>query len=723
MTANADALFPLAIQSLVGLVTCLVTVYDVITLPVYAVFQRPWVYWKRKRICFAKPIIEGDPSSPYKRLQNDDFEDLRGVQTLDEMARRAISRHAPRPALGTRPVLSSTETRQPNGRCFKKLVLGDYEWLTYEEVDRKIDLTARGLLSIGVKPRQYLAILAETRVEWMLTAQACFRANVPLVTLYSTLSNDGIVSAINETEVTHLVTSADLLPRVLKIVDKMPLLTHIVYMDSSNSKPTASVVSGLQIIPFSSLEGRKNGFEVETCPPAPDDVAIVMFTSGSTGVPKGVMITHTNLLATIRAFAVLCHGFGVASSEDTHIAYLPLAHMLELSVESMLFCVGARIGYSSPLTITDKSTAIARGCPGDATLLKPTQVTCVPLVADRIRKGISEAIASKGPLFKAFFDYAVEYKSFWLEHGFDTPLFNLLLFNKTRLVLGGKTKFVVSGSAPLSTHTRRFLRACLGCHVVEGYGLTETTCATTAMHHQDTSANRVGAPLAGCYVRLVDWPEGNYSTSDKPNPRGEIVVAGDCIVKGYFKNEELTRESFREEDGIRWFYTGDIGEIFPDGTLRIIDRKKDLVKLQYGEYVALSRVESVLKSCHLVDNAFVYGSSLHTYLVAFVTPNYEELQRVAKCLGKEKGASLKELCDDPEVSKAATESILAYARSSDLQKVEVPFKVKLCAEEWMPDTGLVTPTLKLCRKPLQRFYQSDIDALYGSGEENRLRQV
>lgn len=714
---------PFAIEAFLGLIKALMATYDVVTLPVYIIFQKPWVCWIQKRTCFAKPMIEGDPTSPYKRVKSSELEILEGVQTLDELSRKVIQLYSRRPAIGTRPVLSCTEKKQSCGKVFKQLTLGDYEWLTYEEVDRKIGLTAHGLLSIGVRPRQCLAILAETRVEWFITAQACFRTNVPLVTLYATLSNEGIVSAINETEVTHLVTSEDLLPRVLNIVGRTPSLTHVVYMENAQSKSSLPSAQGLKVIPFQSLETLQTDCDTEQSPPARDDVAIIMYTSGSTGAPKGVMATHRNLMATVKAFGILCKNFGVGTTEDSYIAYLPLAHVLEISAETAMFSVGSRIGYSSPLTLTDKSPAIAPGCHGDSTLLKPTTVTCVPLVADRIRKAITEAIATKGPFFSAFFDYAVKYKNFWLEQGFDTPILNRLLFNKTRLALGGKSRFVVSGSAPLSSQTHRFMRACLGCHVVEGYGLTETTSAATVMEPGETSTGRVGAPLSGCYVRLVDWNEGRYSTSDKPNPRGEIVVGGDCVAKGYFKNEELTRELFREESGIRWFYTGDIGEIFPNGTLRIIDRKKDLVKLQHGEYVALARVESVLKACPLVDNALVYGSSLHTYVVALVTPNYDKLRELARRLGKQDFATLKSLCEDVDVCKAAEESILKYARSSDLHKTEVPLKVKVCAEEWMPDSGLVTPTLKVCRKPLQRFYQSDIDAMYKTGEESKLRHV
>ncbi|XP_037274247.2 fatty acid CoA ligase Acsl3 [Rhipicephalus microplus] len=716
-----------AIEAVMGFIKVMGTVYDVITLPVYVVLQKPWVYWKRKRMCFAKPIIEGDPSSPYRLLDNSELQSLKGVQTLDEVARRAIRAYPKRPAMGTRRILGRTEEKQPNGKVFKKLVLGDYEWWTYEEMDRKIDLTARGLLSIGARPRQYLAILAETRAEWMLTAQACFRTNIPLVTLYATLSNDDIVSAVNLTEVTHLVTSSDLLTRVLSVVEKMPTLTHIVYMENANAKPPAPLQNGPQVIPFSSLEERGVDHEQEQCSPSPDDVAIVMFTSGSSGTPKGVMASHRNLISSMNGFGVVCSKFGAYTCNDVYLAYLPLAHMLELAAETLLIGAGARIGYSSPFTITDNASAVAKGCRGDVTLLQPTVFACVPLIVDRLRKGVNEVAAAKGPFFKALFDYAVQYKNFWLDLGFDTPILNQLVFKHVRLLLGPNLKVLACGSAPLSRHTRRFVRACMGGRVIEGYGLTETSGAASIMNAEDVSADRVGAPLPGCYLRLVDWEEGNYRTSDTPNPRGEIVVGGPCVTKGYYKNEELTKESFREEGGVRWFYTGDIGEIFPDGTLKIVDRKKDLVKLQFGEYISLGRVESVLKTCTLVDNLFVYGNSLHTYLVAVVAPNLKQLQRIARRLGRDEdfvaNATVKDLCQDAEVTKAAEEAILEYARGSGLLKTEVPGKVKLCVEEWKPDTGLVTATYKIRRKPLQVFYQRDIDAMYGTSEENRLRRA
>ncbi|XP_077537425.1 fatty acid CoA ligase Acsl3-like [Haemaphysalis longicornis] len=722
MEASTRPWKPFVVDATLLLVKLVAIIHDILTFPVYLALQKPWKYWKRRKICFAKPAIDNDPSSPYRRVQNLEVDSLRDIETLDDLARKAIRTNAQRPALGTRRVLGRREENQENGKVFKKLVLGDYEWMTYEEVDRKIDLTARGLLSIGVKPGEHLAIFAETRAEWLITAQACFRTNIPLVTVYATLSNDGIVSAINETEVTHIVTSLDLLPRLLSVIEKVPSLTHIVCMANSDAEPPVSSGRGPQVISFSSLQQLGSEYDQLSAPTA-DDVAIVMFTSGSSGKPKGVVVTHRNIISGIKGSSAIWERYGIYNNEAAYIAYLPLAHMLELFAEVVAFSAGARIGYSSALTLTDNSSALARGCTGDIRLLQPTVLACVPLILDRLHKGVTDVSAAKGPLFSALFDFAISYKTFWLNSGFSTPVLDMLVFNKARILLGGNLKVLLCGSAPLSIYTRHFVRACFGCRVIEGYGMTETSGPATLMDPDDTTADRVGAPIPGFSIRLIDWPEGNYSTSDKPHPRGEIIVGAAAVAKGYFKNYELTRESFEDKDGIHWIYTGDIGEMFPDGTLKIVDRKKDLIKLQFGEYISLGRVESILKTCPLVDNVLVYGNSLHTYLVAFVSPNYDKLLRLYQDLGGNDAASLTELCEDAKVAKAAEQAIMAHARERGLEKAEVPRRVKLCAEDWTPDSGLVTATFKIRRKPMQTFYQRDIEELYCVGTESRLKQA
>lgn len=252
--------------------------------------------------------------------------------------------------------------------------------------------------------------------------------------------------------------------------------------------------------------------------------------------------------------------------------------------------MGTPVGYSSPFTLTDKSPQIKAGCLGDAQILKPGAMAGVPLILDRLRKGVTEQIAGRSKLFQKIFKFALVYKNRWNDRGFETPIVNHLICKKIKASLGGRIQVMFCGGAPLSPDTQAFARACLDVKLMQGFGTTETTAVTTLMDMFDSTAGRTGAPLFGCQVRLVDWEEGGYRPTDKPHPRGEIVVGGDFITIGYFKNAAATEESYKDADGTRWFYTGDIGEMHPDGCLKIVDRKKDLLKLQHGEYVSLGKV-------------------------------------------------------------------------------------------------------------------------------------
>lgn len=364
-------------------------------------------------------------------------------------------------------------------------------------------------------------------------------------------------------------------------------------------------------------------------------------------------------------------------ANDIYIAYLPLAHIFEITVELTCIAKGMRIGYSSPLTLTDKSTAIREGDLGDARVLKPHVISCVPLVLDRIRKSVIEGATQKGIFFKTLLEFAISYKLWWTSWGFNTPILNRLLFKKVKSIVGGNLQVVTAGSAPLSADTHSFIKACLDVKLLQGYGLTESTAGACLMETTDRSVGRVGPPLYGNYVKLIDWTEGNYSVKDEPYPRGEILVGGATVTKGYYKNAKLTEETFViGKDGFRWLYTGDVAELHPDGTFKIIDRKKDLVKLQFGEYISLGKVESELKTCPLVENICVYGNSFQTYLIALISPNEAALSELATSLGK-KGSSFVEICKDQEIVKAVTDLIMSHGKKCKLQKMEIPTKVRL----------------------------------------------
>jgi len=223
----------------------------------------------------------------------------------------------------------------------------------------------------------------------------------------------------------------------------------------------------------------------------------------------------------------------------------------------------------------------------------------------------------------------------------------------------------------------------------------------------------VGPPVQGVHIRLVDWEEGNYRVTDKPRPRGEVYIGGRNVAKEYYKMPEKTAEEFFDDDtGRRWFKTGDIGQVEEDGRLKIIDRKKDLVKLQFGEYVSLGKVESVLKGCPVVGNVCVYGDSNKSYVVAVICPVPATLKEIAGKFGKA-DMSFEEQCKDKDVTGAVLREVVNHAKSSRLEKFEIPGAVTLTHIEWTPDTGLTTAAMKLKRKPLQEFYKEDLDRMYG----------
>ncbi|KAF7692580.1 long-chain-fatty-acid--CoA ligase 3b [Silurus meridionalis] len=659
--------------------------------------------------------VTGNPAGPYRAigsLKHLVSELHGGMGTLDKVFEYAVKHFAHRDCLGTREVLSEEDEVQPSGKVFKKVILGNYNWLSYEETFQLAQRFGSGLAALGQKPQCNIAIFCETRAEWIIAAQACFMYNFPLVTLYSTLGGAAIAHGLNETEVTHIITSKDLLQSRLKeILLEVPRLQHIIIVDH---KPTSwpGLPRGILVHNMSSVQelgAKPESMMSQRRQPLPKDIAVIMYTSGSTGIPKGVMISHGNLIAGVAGMADRIPNL---DENDTFIGYLPLAHVLELSAELVCVSHGCRIGYSSPQTLSDQSTKIKKGSKGDASVLKPTLMAAVPEIMDRIYKNVMTKVDEMSRMQRTLFVLAYNYKMEQITKGYSTPLCDRLVFKKVRSLLGGNTRVLLSGGAPLSAATQRFMNICFCCPVGQGYGLTETCGAGNISDLYDYSTGRVGAPLVCSEIMLKDWEEGGYYSTDGPNPRGEILIGGPNVTMGYYKNESRNNEDFFvDKNGQRWFCTGDIGEFHPDGCLKIIDRKKDLVKLQAGEYVSLGKVEAALKNCPLVDNICAYANSEESYVIGFVVPNQKHLLALAR--KKEVQGSWEDVCNHPDMEKEVLRIITEAAVNAKLERFEVPKKIRLSAEQWTPETGLVTDAFKLKRKELKSHYQEDIERMYG----------
>uniref|UniRef100_A0AAX7UDF6 long-chain-fatty-acid--CoA ligase n=1 Tax=Astatotilapia calliptera TaxID=8154 RepID=A0AAX7UDF6_ASTCA len=696
-----------------------VWVYSVITFIPWYFFSGAGNNLERARRIKARSV-SGHPAGPYRAVysQKELVAWLHpGVDTLDKMFEYAAKRFPKRDCLGTREVLSEEDERQPNGKIFKKVILGNYDWLSYEEAYQAAKCFGSGLAALNQKPHCNIAIFCETRAEWIVTAQACFMYNFPLVTLYATLGPVAIAHGLNETEVTHIITSKDLLQSRLKaILCDVPRLQYIIVVDS---KPTSwpDIPKGIMVYNMDTVKEMGSRPDNKT-----SDIAVIMYTSGSTGIPKGVMISHGNLIAGITGMAERIPNL---NETDTYIGYLPLAHVLELSAELVSISHGCRIGYSSPQTLADQSTKIKKGSKGDTSVLKPTLMAAVPVnkstgvhllgvqeIMDRIYKNVMTKVEEMSKFQRTLFVLAYNYKMEQISKGYSTPLCDRLVFKRVRALLGGKTRVLLSGGAPLSAATQRFMNICMCCPVGQGYGLTETCGAGTISEFWDYSTGRVGAPLVCSEITLKDWEEGGYYSTDKPNPRGEILIGGPNVTMGYYKSKgKIQDDFFVDKNGQRWFCTGDIGEFHPDGCLKIIDRKKDLVKLQAGEYVSLGKVEAVLKNCPLIDNICAYANSDQSYVISFVVPNHKQLMALAEQMQIKD--SWEELCNNSQMEEVVLRIITEAAITAKLERFEIPKKIRLSAEPWTPETGLVTDAFKLKRKELKTHYQEDIERMYG----------
>nr|UTI67604.1 long chain acyl-CoA synthetase [Kerria lacca] len=703
------------VEGAIGAVKAITFICDVITYPVYLLLQRPW---EKRRLSSKQKgkVIASDQKSLTVRTvalpqENHTLLIKNEIDTMEKVIRYVVKKYGEKKCLGTRQILAEEDEEQPDGRIFKKYKMGDYLWTSFTETDAIATNFGKGLLALGQERLKNVVIFGETRAQWFIAAQGCFKQNFPVVTIYATLGEDAIAHGINETEVTFVITTHELLPKFKTILKCTPKVKTIIYMEDQISETdTSGLREDVNVIAFKEVVKKGESLQIENSPPSATDTAIIMYTSGSTGVPKGVILTHENIVSTLKGFTDVVP----TKPNDVYLAYLPLAHVFELLSEYMCLFSGIPIGYSTPLTMADTSSKIMRGTKGDASVLKPSIITAVPLILDRIYKGINDKLDHGSPMKKSLFYFAFNYKKKWMRKGFTTPLIDSLIFCHVKQALGGRVRMIVSGGAPLSPDTHEFIRICLCNTVVQGYGLTETCAAAVVMDINDMTMGRAGSPLTVCDVRLTDWDEGNYKVTDKPYPRGEILIGGNNVSIGYYKLNEKTKEDFFVEDGQRWFRTGDIGEYHPDGVIRIIDRKKDLVKLQTGEYVSLGKVETQLKICPIVENICVYVDPRKDYSVALVVPNPVLLTEIGEKYGFDKNASVDKLCEDSRVEREVLHQIVLHGKKCKLQKFEIPANIKVCKEMWTPDMGLVTAAFKLKRKEIYERYQHDLNRMYAS---------
>lgn len=639
-------------------------------------------------------------------------EDLRkqNMTTVPAIFEYAAQKHSEAPCMGTRQLLSRERTEE-NGKKMEKLSLGEYTFISYKEVHETMVKFSNGMRNLGLGEGDRVAMFAETRAEWYIAAVGCLRNTMSIVTLYTNLPNEFIIESVKETEVNTVITTHDILPRFIKMLPQCPLVTRIIVMEdqldgigSTQDVPTGITVSAFKDI----LELEESEVTKPHVTPKADNNAIIMYTSGSTSRPKGVELSHENIFSAISGYCIQADlGLG-----DRYIAYLPLAHVMELSTETALIALNVTIAYSSPFTLTNRSPKIMKGTEGDARIAKPTCMNAVPLILERIIKGVQQGVENQGQLKAKIFSEALKYKQRQNGYSFASRVLDTIIFNRVKEELGGEMRMLVVGGAPVSPDTHNKIRALFGCTVQVGYGATETAACITSMDTHDIRTGHSGPPNYGVRLSLHDWEDGGYLTTDTPNPRGEIIVGGPMVSSGYFKNPEHTNEVFFEKDGTRWFRTGDIGEIDETGVLRVIDRKVDLIKLNTGEYVSLGSIESKLKTHSLVDSICACAHPGAKNVVLLVVPHPDHLKKIGVKIGHHEDSTTEQLCDDPKVVQAVLEELKGHGKKQGLGRWDQPAALFLSPDPWTPESGLVTAALKIKRAPIKNHFKTAIDSMY-----------
>jgi len=642
----------------------------------------------------ARPAAGDVPSAGpvYKGISSK--EDLSSpAATLYEIFQNSVKEYAARPCLGVRK-------KQADG------TVGPFEFETYAEVGKRVENVASALAHVGLVAQGRVGVYGPNAPEWMIAMQACNRMSLYCVPLYDSLGENAVEYIVTHSESTVVFASAAKVPTLVKSLDaiKDKVTTIVIWGDVDGKAVQAVTDKGVTSYSFEAFQELGAANPSPAVPPKAEDICTIMYTSGTTGEPKGVLLTHDAVVKTTVSLLAFCKFAGVKwTSEDKFLSYLPLAHIFDRSSEEMILGVGGAIGYwqGDILKLAD-----------DIGALQPTLFAGVPRVFDRIYKRAIEQVQASF-VKNMLFGYASARKLSFMQNGRKqaeaSPFFDRLVFSKFKARLGGNVKMIVSGGAPLAPYVEEFLRVAMCAQVVQGYGLTETCAGSFIAVPDDMSQQAtVGPPMPMVEFRLESVPEMGYDALDEAQPRGEVLVRTPQLFSGYYKEEGKTKEVL-EADG--WFHTGDIGLITPEGALKIIDRKKNIFKLSQGEYVAVEKLEATYKKNPLVEQVWVYGNSFKSTLIAVVVPVQSGLEAYAKTAGIA-FSSFAELCGKPEVVKYVLEQLTTTGKADKLKGFEIVKGLHLDPELFTVENDLVTPTFKLKRNILQKKYQPVIDALY-----------
>ncbi len=577
----------------------------------------------------------------------------------------------------------------PEGTAYLSKVNGVYQKTTWRQFHSKVLGIFHSYKKLGIQAGDRVAILSNTRPEWYIADLANLCSGVITIPIYQSNTPDDVAYLLEHSQ-SKLVFAED--EAMVKKLESAFALKKI-NIPAVVFQTPVSAINGAPPIPFEEFAApiQNKTIEEEFVKNAesilPDHIASICYTSGTTGQPKGVVLSHFNFLGELRGIVENI----VLSSEDTTLTFLPFAHILG-RIESLLpLMAGTQLAFAENINTL----------PQDLVEVKPTVLVSVPRIYEKIYTKIQSEIVNQPKFTQSVFNWAVTIgRKVARLHSDQQPIplplelkykiADQLVFSKIRAKFGGNIRLTVSGGAPLSSELCEFYHAA-GIKIIEGYGLTETTAAISVNRPDDFSFGTVGKPFGNIEFRIA---------SD-----GEIQTRGDMVFREYYKNPTATAEVFTD-DG--WFCTGDIGEITHRGFLKITDRKKELIKTSGGKYIAPQKLENMLKGVRFISQAMVYGDR-EKYVVALITLNEAEVQKWASTHSVT-SSSFEDLTKNAKVTQLIEEEITRI--NKNLASYETIKKFRLLPRDFTIESGELTPSLKLKRKVCTERYKDYIQSLY-----------
>jgi long-chain acyl-CoA synthetase len=568
---------------------------------------------------------------------------------------------------------------------------GKYAGISYAELLRRVELFALGLASFGVRKGERISIISENRPEWVIADQAAAALGVVTVPVYPTMTAKQVEYIFNDAGVKLAIVSNQFqLTKVQKVREQIPTLERVVLMGGKDTPEESAATEFSKVYQAGEAFQKIHPDYLQATQEAvkPEDLLTLIYTSGTTGNPKGVMLTHHNLVSNIINSAEVIK----IGPDDILLSFLPLSHSFErmAGYYTALSC-GATIAYAESVeSVRDNMLEV-----------RPTIVTTVPRLFERIHSRVLKQVESGSPVKRKIFYWGLEvgreYGRRVREHRSIPPLLAAkqalaakLVFSKLKERTGGRMKFFVSGGAALGKEFGEFFEA-VGLKIIEGYGLTESSPVIAANRLDHYKWGSVGPAIPGVGVRIA---------SD-----GEILARGPNIMKGYWNNEEATREVLDSEG---WLHTGDIGHLDSEGFLHITDRKKHLFVSSGGKNIAPQPIENLFLSSKYIEQFMLIGDR-RMFLSALIVPDFDALREFADSRGITY-ANTYELSKHPDVNQLIEKEINAIQK--DLANYERVRRFTLLEKQFTVEDGELTPTQKVRRKAIEERYGHLIDAMY-----------